>query len=449
MKIRHIALTKGAIWTIASFGASNFIRFATSIILTRLLAPELFGVMVIVYTLRTGVELLSDVGIGQSIVYNENADDPDFRNTAWTIQSIRGIILWAVACAAAAPVAYFYRTPILASIIPVASFVIVLSGFSSINNFLLQKRLQIARLTAYNVIVGIISAAGQITFAYFVPTIWGLVFGLLFSGATVLIGGFFLLPDVKHRFKISRNYTWQILHFGKWIFLASVVYFLSISFDRLYLAGAIPLALLGVYGIARSIAELLSGLALQLGNGVIFPFIAQHSDMPRTDLRNELVSIRQKFLLIAALGFSVSAATVDLIIRVVFDERYHAASWMAPILIIGAWISILCSLNESTLLGLGAPRYGAIGYSMKFGWLLVGLPLSLSHYGPVGGIVVIAISDVFRYPPAIIGQIREHFAFRRQDLFITLLMLGLFGIFEWLRWILGLGTSFESLPIFG
>ena len=95
------------------------------------------------------------------------------------------------------------------------------------------------------------------------------------------------------------------------------------------------------------------------------------------------------------------------------------------------------------------PRYNTIGYSMKFGWLLVGLPLGVRYFGPVGGVMVIAASDVFRYPSVLFGQIRERFAFGTQDLYVTLVMIGLLSIFEWLRWILGLGTSFGSLPIFG
>ena len=81
MKAPHIVLTKGAIWTVVSFSIGNVIRLSTSIVLARLLAPELFGVMVIVFTLRTAVELLSDVGIGQNIIYNKSAEDPDFYTT--------------------------------------------------------------------------------------------------------------------------------------------------------------------------------------------------------------------------------------------------------------------------------------------------------------------------------------------------------------------------------
>src|SRR6476660_10069606 len=200
MKIPHATLTQGAALTLLSFSVNNVIRLTTSIILARLLAPELFGIMVLVFTLRTGVELLTDVGIGQNIIFNKNAEDPDFYNTAWTLRAIRGVLLCLLTCAAALPMAHFYEKPILATIIPVASLAIVLTGFSSLNAFLLQKRLQLANLTLYDAIFSTVSAIGQIVLAYFIPTIWGLVYGLLFAGTVALAWSYFVLPSVKYRF---------------------------------------------------------------------------------------------------------------------------------------------------------------------------------------------------------------------------------------------------------
>src|SRR4029077_15389323 len=126
-----------------------------------------------------------------------------------------------------------------------------------------------------------ISSAAHILFAYLSPTIWALVLGGLFASAASTIGSYFLLPDVKQRFYISKKFVGEILGFGKWIFLSSVVYFLSMNYDRLYLPRIFPLALLGVYGIARSLSELLGVLTMRLGNIVLFPFIASHSQLPR------------------------------------------------------------------------------------------------------------------------------------------------------------------------
>ena len=76
-----------------------------------------------------------------------------------------------------------------------------------------------------------------------------------------------------------------------------------------------------------------------------------------------------------ALGCSLFVATADLAIRLLYDQRYHAASWMLPILVIWAWFSMLSAINELTLLGLGAPSYSAIANGVRFAFLAFGLPL--------------------------------------------------------------------------
>ena len=449
MKIPHVTVTKNAVWTVGTFGFLQCVRLATSVVLTRLLVPELFGIMVIFNSLKAGIELLTDVGIGQSIIYNRKAEDPDFYSTAWTLQAIRGMALWIVACVVSIPVATYYQTPILLHVIPVASFILVLSGFGSINGYLLQRRLLIPKLSIFELVLTTIWSIEQIVLAYFIPTIWALVIGLLLGSGTAMIAGYYLIPDTRHRLKINKPYAKEILHFGRWIFFASLVYYLSTTFDRLYLAGVIPLGLLGIYGLARSLAEMLSSLAVRLGNSVIFPFIAAHSEVPRDELRRQLVWLRLGFLLIAAIGFAFSAALSDLVIKLIFDQRYQAAGWMAPVLISGTWFSILCSVNESTLLGLGKPNYGAMAYGLKFAWMLVALPFSITHFGAVAAILVIAVSDIFRYFPVLFGQIRQRFSFGLQDIALTILVSVLLVLVEWLRWSMGFGTSFDSLPSFG
>ena len=84
-----------------------------------------------------------------------------------------------------------------------------------------------------------------------------------------------------------------------------------------------------------------------LGNTVLFPFIASQSQMVRADLRKQLAPLRvKKLLLLGAVAMSLAVATADLAIKIFYDERYQAASWMLPILIIGSWFSILANLND-------------------------------------------------------------------------------------------------------
>src|SRR5262249_40110383 len=142
------------------------------------------GIMLIVNSLRLGIELISDVGIFQNMIYDKNANDPDFYNTAWTLGAIRGVLLWLATLVLAAPTAQFFQTPILVFVLPIATFgPFVLLGFSCSSRALLQKRLKIVKLNVFDTIVSLISSAVYILSAYVSPTIWAVVFGGLFSSA--------------------------------------------------------------------------------------------------------------------------------------------------------------------------------------------------------------------------------------------------------------------------
>ncbi len=80
---------RGLLWTMTAYGSNQILRFATNLILTRLLMPEVFGLMALVNSLRVGLELFSDLGIVQNIVQSPRGDRPTFLNTAWTSGEFR------------------------------------------------------------------------------------------------------------------------------------------------------------------------------------------------------------------------------------------------------------------------------------------------------------------------------------------------------------------------
>jgi hypothetical protein len=84
------SLLRGGLWAMGGYAASQGLRFAANLVLARILAPDALGVLFIVNTIRVGVELLTDLGIEQSIVHNERGLQPAFLRTAWTLQVLRG-----------------------------------------------------------------------------------------------------------------------------------------------------------------------------------------------------------------------------------------------------------------------------------------------------------------------------------------------------------------------
>src|SRR5215470_13861150 len=106
MKIPLVTMVKGVAWTVVLFGLGQLLRIVSSIILTRLLSPDLFGLLVIVYALQNGIDMFSDLGFAQNLIVNRNADSPEFYNTLWSVRLFRSFLLSACCIAAAVPLSH-------------------------------------------------------------------------------------------------------------------------------------------------------------------------------------------------------------------------------------------------------------------------------------------------------------------------------------------------------
>ena len=99
-------------WAIVTSIAGQGIRFASVLILSHLLFPEAFGMMALVAAVMSGLEMFSDIGIGPSVISNREPSRR-FLDTMWSLQVVRGWVLWAISVVLAYPVARWYGEPML------------------------------------------------------------------------------------------------------------------------------------------------------------------------------------------------------------------------------------------------------------------------------------------------------------------------------------------------
>ena len=96
-----------------AFGLSKIMQLGSNLVLTRLLFPEAFGMMALVFVFIGALNLMSDVGLLPSIIRSERGDTPEFLQTAWTIKVVRGFWIAGLAIVFAWPYAKFYDYDIL------------------------------------------------------------------------------------------------------------------------------------------------------------------------------------------------------------------------------------------------------------------------------------------------------------------------------------------------
>lgn len=422
------------------------LRFVSNWILWRLLFPRAFGLMTLLNTFVQGLQMFSDQGIVLNIVRHERGDDPRFVNTAWTMQVIRGGLLYAIALALAWPLSVAYGIPELRWYFPISALTVVVLGFMSTAPATFNRRLMTWRVVFLDLLGQVSAMTVMIAWASVWPSVWALVAGTLAGGIVRLTVSHFVNPAPGNRFCWDRSAVRSIRSFGNWAIVSSSLSFLGAQADRLLMGWYLSLAVLGVYAQAAVFATALNDLFAQLGSRVVLPSIARLARESRDNLRERLLRHRRLPILAAAAIVACAVASIDLLIHAVYDDRCHAAGWMASVLMFGAWWNVLSGTLGPALLAIDRPRYNALAVGARLMVVGFGIPLAYQAFGLQGVVSVVALGGLPQYLVIQYGLVKNGLSGWRQDLLATLLLAALLAGAFALRAALGVPFDFGVEP---
>lgn len=337
-------------------GASQALRLVSNLLLSRLLFPEAFGLMALVMVFITGLQMLSDAGIGQSIMRHERGDTPRFLNTAWSIQVLRGVFLWLLAIAIAPLVAGLYDEPLLAQLLPVAGISLLIAGLTPTRFETYLRHLKAARVSLLDLASQAINIAAVIFLAWWLQSVWALVFGTILGAAARVVVLHAFLDGHVDRFRINREDAAEIITFGKWIFLSSISGFFVLQGDKAILGAYLSLAALGIYNIGYFMGIFAAQLTDVVQAKVLIPLYRETS--PATSSYDALVVRRLRLLLsgggLALLGLFAFGGTV--IIELLYDPRYASAGLIVVLIACAQMMGLASKVYDQAALAYGDSR---------------------------------------------------------------------------------------------
>lgn len=398
---------RGSAWTVAGYGASQLLRLAGQLILARaLLTPQAFGLVALVSVFLSGLDMLSDLGIGTDVVQHFRGDDPVFVNTAFLIQAVRGLVLWGIAAALAHPFASFYQQPAVEWMIFVAAASIGFRNLASGSIWTMTRHVQLGKLTLLSVLSDAAGLAVSIAWAIVLPTAWALVAGRV-AGAAVYMIGSHLIAAHPVSLKWDSSAARSILAFGTGMFLSSATYFLSTEGERLAIGKYITVAELGCFSLAVAMAWAPSRALQQVIGQVFFPMIARAA---REDRQAAVRDYRKVRLLVTAASVALGCGFIlfgPLFVRLLLGDKYVQAGWMLQLLGFRAAVELFSSCSVSMLFAIGSSRYAAIGNTAKLVFLSVGLAVAFARFGFREAVWVLALSQLAHYVPQLCGLRRS------------------------------------------
>ncbi len=406
--LRQRILTAG-FWSGASYVCSNIIRFANNLILTRILLPEMFGIMAIASTVMTGLMMISDVGLGPNVIYSRRGSDPAFLNTAWAIQIRRGCLVWGGAIAAAGMIWIFahlklfptdsvYAKPVLPFVVAALAFNAIIEGLESTRSLELRRNLSLRIAFRVDLLSQLSGMVCMMTWAFFSRSIWALVAGSLCATAVRVLQSHFTLPGHPNRWQWDKEAFHEIIHFGKWIFLSSILGFFVNNGDRLLLGGMLSARALGMYTVAYLLASTLDNLMSKIIGDVAFPTLSEVAREHPSELKATYYRFHRvtSITIYGAAGIMMTAGNT--IIRLLYDPRYAQAGYILEVLAIGL-LTVPSRILHYCFQALGRPKYLSHIITFRLVALYTLTPLGFKFFGQWGAIGGIVLSIFLSVPP--------------------------------------------------
>lgn len=379
---------------VLTYGATQALRLGSNLILTRLLFPEAFGLMVVVGIVLFGLTMLSDVGILQAVIQNPRGDDEDFLNTAWTLQIMRGGLLCVLTWCIAYPASLFFDKPELFGLLLAAGGQLVIAGFESTSLLTLRRQVASRKLAVIEIGVQFATFVAVVATAMVWQSVWALLIGASIGGLVRLIWSHLIDVGYRNRLEWDKSAWQEITKFGRWIFGSSVATFLSSQSDRLLLGRLLGMSTLGVYSVALMLSEVVGAAVSRVVSGVLYPVFSRVSQEEPEMLRDEYYAARLRLDAAALPALGALTMLGDFIVILLWDLRYVEAGWMLRVLAIRAAFACIMLPCEVCLVATGESRFGFIRSVVRMFAVLIGVPLGYAWGGAEGLVLAVALSEV-------------------------------------------------------
>jgi len=337
---------KGILWNFAEQIGRRGVNVVVTLLLTRFLAPEDFGLVAVMSSVIAVANGLMDSGFKQALIRMENAVQVDY-NTAFFANLGLGFAAYTFIFVAAPTIAGFYGESNIAVMIRAGGIVILINAFSVVQNAVLSKSLNFKALLMASVPASLISGVAAIVLAYLGYGVWALI-GQMILYALLSMIFLWRVSDWRPTVAASRRSFEEMFGVGSRLFAASTI---DLIFRNLYIfviAKIFSTAIAGYYFFADKIKDLIISQLVNSIQTVTYPALSimQNDDKKLKAGYRMLIRITT-FTLFPVMTFI--AALAEPIFSVLLPANWQSAVPFLQLLCIAGMMIPLHSINLNIL----------------------------------------------------------------------------------------------------
>lgn len=204
------------IWRFLERIGAQGISFIISIVLARILEPNVYGTVALVTAIMAMLNVLVDSGFGTALIQKKNADNLDFSSVFW-FNIVVCVFLYALMFFFSGLISNFYGIPELGGIIKVLSLGILISGVKNVQQAYVSRNLIFKKFFFATIGGTLVSGVAGVFLALRGTGVWALVAQNL---TNQIVDTLILWITVKwrpqlcfsfQRFKGLFSYGWKLL----------------------------------------------------------------------------------------------------------------------------------------------------------------------------------------------------------------------------------------------
>ena len=241
-------------WLSSTAGVTKILQIISNIILTGLLDPEIFGLTTISLSIFFITQGILNFGFESAIIQDNIDTDLSKLYSAWTLEIIKGFILFVSLYLLSEIISDFLESEELSFLLKLTSIIFLIDCFKNIRIVILKKTMNFKKIFFLDVIPYLISTTITIILAIYVKEAWVIIFGLiLYKFFYVVISYIIVDFNIKFSFKLEK--VKSLFNFGKWIFLSSILTIIRVQGINVFLTKFVGFESLGVYNRAVIFSE--------------------------------------------------------------------------------------------------------------------------------------------------------------------------------------------------
>ncbi len=368
------------VWSGADLFMRQGVQFFVAVILARILSPEEFGTIALLYLFTGIANVFIDGGFSSALVQKQDATHTDESTVFWINLAtgfLAALALWAMAPG----IAKFFGYPILVPLTGTLAISLAVNALGSIHLVLFSKRLDFKKPMLVSAVASVVSGSTAVVLAMNEYGIWALAWQTIVASLVSTLMLWFVSPW-RPALVFSITSATGMFRFGSYLMLSSL---LDIIYNRIYAL------LIGKYYGVRDLAfynradntkqipvDVLSNTLAR----VAFPAFSAAADDPEKLRRGVQSAVRTMMLINCPIMFGIMA-TAENVIVVLFGETWRPA---APILEVLCISGIFWPLHVINLSVLKAQGHSELFFRLEIIKKIVGSAFLLAgtFYGVIG-----------------------------------------------------------------